>query len=529
MNTVLLNVCYAVVGTSLTFAVRALIAFFRTKDYFDKYIRVAEGLGFAERKIEVRDGLVLNVAEGPRNGVPLLLIPGQGCVWQEYCKALPELIGTYHVLVVDVHGHGRSTWNPADYTAVRIADDMCMLVEQVFGEPVVVAGHSSGGLIASLMAARRPDLVRGVFFEDAPFFSTEPDRVPKTYVSIDAYGSVLSFLAQDEEHDWVCWYMPRSYWKRMFGPLWSVFTRSVIRQRREDPTRLPIVRWVGVGINRIWETMSHPYDLRFTVGFTDNSWFRGFDQARTLRSIKCPTRFLKATTRHDRKGNLLAALSDEDLARVEGLLTANRTVRVRGPHDLHFAHTKAYTDALREFAQCIPQGLASPRPTDDRPENRGSRAPAMGYLACGLALLWSLPHFLMAAHVPGFGATAEAISQLDPDLGRDLTEVGVGCFGVCAGLLALALVQNWGRVLPRWLLAVPALAGAVVAGGYGYVSVVLQALIDTAVITTDPRHTAVASGWWYYWYVLFAALGTTFAATAWLTRKKGRRPTAATR
>ena len=154
MNTVLLNVCYAVVGTSLTFAVRALIAFFRTKDYFDKYIRVAEGLGFAERKIEVRDGLVLNVAEGPRNGVPLLLIPGQGCVWQEYCKALPELIGTYHVLVVDVHGHGRSTWNPADYTAVRITDDMCMLVEQVFGDHAgSLRGGASGRLCASRTAA----------------------------------------------------------------------------------------------------------------------------------------------------------------------------------------------------------------------------------------------------------------------------------------------------------------------------------------------------------------------------------------
>ena len=268
------------------------------------------------------------------------------------------------VLVVDVHGHGKSTWNPDDYTAVQIADDLSALIEQVFDRPVVVAGHSSGGLIASLIAARRSDLVSGVVIEDAPFFSTQPERVPKTYVGIDGYPAALSFLAQDEERDWVCWYMPRSYWQRFFGPLWKVFTRSVVRQRRSDPSRLPVIRWVGVGMNRIWEAISHPYDLRFTVGFTDNTWFEGFDQTQTLRSIRCPTVFLRATTRHDRKGILLAALSDGDLNRVESLLVDNRTERIRGPHDLHFARTKTYTRALDRFAQRVREGSGSARPAE---------------------------------------------------------------------------------------------------------------------------------------------------------------------
>lgn len=297
-----------------------MISHIRTRGYFDKHVRYARALGYREDMIEVRDGLVLNVAEGPPGGIPLLLIPGQGCVWQEYCKALPEVTGAFHVLIVDVHGHGQSTWNPEDYTGPRIAEDLCALIEHVFGQPSVIAGHSSGGLIAALMAARRPELVRGLVFEDAPFFSTLPERVPKTYVGMDAYPNAQSFLAQNTEHDWVCWYMPRSYWKRLFGPLWTIFTRSVIRQRRQAPDRPPVIRWVGVGINRIWESLSHPYDVRFTASFADNSWFRGFDQEQTLAAITVPTIFLKASTRHDGRGNLLAALSDDDLARVEELL-----------------------------------------------------------------------------------------------------------------------------------------------------------------------------------------------------------------
>lgn len=346
----LLNVIGIFGGIIVIFGGRVLLAYVTTKDYFTKYIGRAEALGFRERQIEVRPGLSLNVAEGPRGGVPLLLIPGQGCVWQEYCKAMPELVDTFHVLAVDVHGHGKSTWNADDYTGVRIADDLLALVSDVFDVPVVVAGHSSGGLIAALMAARDPERVRAVYLEDPPFFSTEPERVPRTYVGIDSYPAAASFLAQDAERDFVCWYLPRSYWRKLFGRLWPRITEHVISQRRAHPDRLPVIRWLSVSINRIWESMSHPFDVRFSGGFVDNSWFAGFDQAETLGAITCPTSFLKATTRVDRQGILLAALSDDDLARVESLLPDNRTRRVRSSHDIHFARTRVYVEELVALA-----------------------------------------------------------------------------------------------------------------------------------------------------------------------------------
>lgn len=351
-----LNAGIAVFAVATQFAIRALVAWFTTKDYFNRYVRDAEANGFVEQQMVVRGNTTLNYAEQPgRQGIPLLLIPGQGCIWQEYCKTFPYLTDEFHVLAVDVHGHGSSSWNPADYTADQIAADLAELVKGVFDAPVIVAGHSSGGLIAARMAARFPESVRGVLFEDAPFFATEPDRVPHTYVGIDNYANVEPFLEQAKtsagESDWVCWYMPRSYWQRIFGPkLWPISTREVVRQRRANPEALPIVRWLSVKINRIWETISHPYDLLFTKAFIDNSWFDGFDQAQTLAEIRCPTVFLKATTRFDKQGNLLAALDDDDLAKVESLLPDNQTIRVRSSHDIHFAHPKVYANALKQLA-----------------------------------------------------------------------------------------------------------------------------------------------------------------------------------
>ncbi len=348
---VLLNVGLALAGIVATFGVRALLAVLSTRDYFGRHVRRVESLGFRERTVAVRDGVRLTIAEGPAGGIPLLLIPGQGSVWQEYAKAIPHLVARFRVVAVDVHGHGRSSWNPAEYRCVRIAGDLARLIDEVFGEPVVVAGHSSGGLIAARLAAAHPGRVRAVLLEDPPFFATAPDRVGGTFVGIDVYAHVSSFLAQDAEDDWVCWYMRHSYWKKLLGPIWPQLTRSVVRQRRADPGCLPVVRWVSVSINRIWESISHPYDLRFTTAFIDNSWFAGLDQAETLAAIRCPTVFVKATTRHDRQGVLLAALSDEDLARVESLLPDNRTIRVRSSHDVHFAKTAAYVRALEQLVE----------------------------------------------------------------------------------------------------------------------------------------------------------------------------------
>lgn len=320
------------------------------KDYFWGPVTEALSAGFEEKQLDLRDELTVNYAEGPRHGIPLLLIHGQGTRWQEYARALPALSETYHVIAVDCHGHGKTTWNPADYTADRIAEDLALFIDRAFGSACIISGHSSGGLIATRLAALHPEKVRGLVIEDAPFFSTEPDRIATTFAWIDTFAHIPDFLAQSDERDWVCFYMQRSYWRRVFGPLWKIFTRNVIRQRHAHPDRLPRIGGVGVGINRIWETASHPYDILFGRSFHDHSWFDGFDQAETLRQVRCPTTFIKATTRHDRQGNLLAALDDDDCARVDLLLPDNEVVRVQSSHDVHFAKTELFTHVLHEFA-----------------------------------------------------------------------------------------------------------------------------------------------------------------------------------
>ena len=77
-----------------------------------------ERAGFVEYTVDV-DGVVLTYAEGPRTpgAPPLLLIHGQASDWKSYGEVLLQLAGDFHVVAVDIPGHGGSDRTPGRYTA----------------------------------------------------------------------------------------------------------------------------------------------------------------------------------------------------------------------------------------------------------------------------------------------------------------------------------------------------------------------------------------------------------------------------
>ena len=124
-------------------------------------------------------GVRLHYVAGPhRPGAPpLLLIPGQSMPWESYQRVLPRLAQRFRVLALDVRGHGRSQHTPGQYSFGRCADDVVELIRSEIGQPTLISGNSSGGIIGMIAAARAPDWVRGVVMEDPPLFSTDWPRL----------------------------------------------------------------------------------------------------------------------------------------------------------------------------------------------------------------------------------------------------------------------------------------------------------------------------------------------------------------
>ncbi|MEU4803995.1 alpha/beta hydrolase [Actinosynnema sp. NPDC023587] len=87
---------------------------------------------------------------------------GRGAV---FARLAADLAGRARVVAPDQRGHG-SSGRAADYARDAFVEDAADLLDHLALGPAVVLGHSSGGITAYQLAARRPDLVSALVVED---------------------------------------------------------------------------------------------------------------------------------------------------------------------------------------------------------------------------------------------------------------------------------------------------------------------------------------------------------------------------
>lgn len=105
----------------------------------------------------------LDYGEGPT----LLLLHGLGCSWQWWLEMVPMLAREHRVIAVDLPGFGRSEALEKPALMDTHAETMFALTDQLDLGPLIVGGHSMGGLITLAMANARPERVRGVVLINA--------------------------------------------------------------------------------------------------------------------------------------------------------------------------------------------------------------------------------------------------------------------------------------------------------------------------------------------------------------------------
>lgn len=119
-------------------------------------------------------------AAGNAESNVLVLLHGLGSARSTWDPLVPSLTERDRVVVKDFRGHGESSHAPGTYTLEYFAADTIALCESITTEPVVMAGHSLGGVVAHTVANLRPELVRGLLLEDPPLYRGEeaPDENP---------------------------------------------------------------------------------------------------------------------------------------------------------------------------------------------------------------------------------------------------------------------------------------------------------------------------------------------------------------
>lgn len=100
-------------------------------------------------------------AAAPRGTLLFVHGLGESGLCFEALLAAPAL-AEWHLLVPDLPGYGRSPW-PAEPGGLEgHADHLALWLRARGAPPVVVVGHSMGGVVGLLLAERHPDLVRAL-------------------------------------------------------------------------------------------------------------------------------------------------------------------------------------------------------------------------------------------------------------------------------------------------------------------------------------------------------------------------------
>ena len=156
---------------------------------------------------------------------------------------------------------------------------------------------------------------------------------------------------------------------------------------------------------------------------------------------------------------------------------------------------------------------------EDGPAPAASGWPAVGVVAAYVAAVAAFGYALLSLYwavggdalITTIGGYVEQVARRGGALAV-LVALAAALAKAAGGLLALALVRPWGRVVPRrWLLAGSAGASVLLAG-YGGVSVLLGGLVLSGVIhpagTVDRTalrwHVAVWDLWFLVWGISLA-------------------------
>lgn len=182
-------------------------------------------------KQDIASGLEISYLDEGQ-GAPLLFIHGfTGTATADHGMLMDEFRATHRIIAPDLRGYGASRPPNRDFPPDfyrRDADDMAAFLERLQCGPVVVLGFSDGAEVALLLAATRPDLIRGVVaWGVCGVISPEELASVETWLPVSAWGP--------DRHTWMTQIIER-HGSEQFEPMISGWVNAAraIRARGGD-------------------------------------------------------------------------------------------------------------------------------------------------------------------------------------------------------------------------------------------------------------------------------------------------------
>jgi pimeloyl-ACP methyl ester carboxylesterase len=278
-------------------------------------IRVTGEPKFPEKLFDTGQ-VMINYAEGPVRGPPVLMLHGTTRIWRDFTGLMARLSPEWHVNACDLRGHGKSGRDDGQFRLNDYVRDTVAFLSR-FTQPAVLIGHSLGALTALVTAAAAPKSTRAVILLDPPLF--------------------LRSLPGD-----VCaWIKEFFQWVYETIRLRPTYDQVVAACRARDP------EGGEAEISELAERVFNvePEAVRVTL---QSRLLEECDLEQAVKDLSCPTLLLRG------EWECQAVMRDEDAEWFQGICPAARVEQVlKGSHGFLWEETEVTTKLIEEFLRTI--------------------------------------------------------------------------------------------------------------------------------------------------------------------------------
>lgn len=298
---------------------------------------------------KTHDNNIINYYETDSNNHILLIIHAQSANSSSYSSVIKKLSKKFHLIIIDCYGHGKSSHNKEKYNIISQGDDLIEFIQYKTAEKISILGHSSGGLIACYIASKS-DLCNNLILEDPPLFSSVGEKRFNYYNYNDLSTICHNFINQEEEEDFVYYYVMNQY-------MWNFFPenprkkireksgKSARKYRKEHPDKPLKIRFWPKKFLEAFNGMEQ-YDSYFGENFYNDTFNCNIDYSKLLSEINCKTLFMKANTKIADDGIIMGALTDENLQQVTALIKNIRVEYFNCGHGIHNEKKKEFVKSV---------------------------------------------------------------------------------------------------------------------------------------------------------------------------------------
>lgn len=271
------------------------------------------------------NGVQIHYIETGQAEPALVILHGITGSHTSFLHLIPALAQQAHVYALDLRGHFQSSHVPGTYQLADYGRDVVAFLQSVVQQPVILAGHSLGGMVALWAAAHAPEWVLGVFLEEPSLFIFEPPRLQGS-----RFYSLFTVLRQQlrQYHD-------------SGGAL-----EYMVAVLGQFPANAEQTMLEAVGPEQVHQQAMELHQMDPTVldHAIDGLILGSEDPDTILRQVRCPAALLAGQVEFG------GALSAGDVQRFRlGLASCSATVIEGAGHLIHREQPAAYLHALQRF------------------------------------------------------------------------------------------------------------------------------------------------------------------------------------